>query len=74
MSRADELRRLADLLDEADRLAADMESAREAHRADPENPELRQAYRNAVARLQEARAAERADRSGMTVTAEIAEG
>jgi hypothetical protein len=76
VSRADELRRQADLIERMDDLAADVERALEAHRADVSDPDAKAAYRDAVAALQEARAADRADRSGLGLVAEsvVAEG
>lgn len=69
MSRAEELRRQADLLDRHDELAAVYEAALQAYRDDP-TAETRQAYRDAAAALQEWRALDRAGRDGLMVAAE----
>lgn len=66
MSRADELRRRADLLERYDEIAAEYEAALEAYRTDP-SEELKAAYREAAAALQEWRAVDRADRASAAV-------
>lgn len=73
MSRADELRRQADLLERHDEIAAAHDAALEAYRADP-SEENKAAYRDMAAALQEWRAADRADREGLTVIADTVEG
>jgi len=70
VSRADELRRQADLIEQMDDLADAMEQALDAHRADLDDPAKKAAYRDAVLALQEARAVDRADRTAVTITAD----
>lgn len=68
MSRADELRRQADLVQQMEVIAAQHDAALERYRAD-RSDENKAAYREATARLQEARAADRADRTGLGIVA-----
>lgn len=68
-SRADELRRQADLIDQQEAVTADMEQALAAFRADPTD-ENKAAYRAAVDRLQGVRAVDRANRAGLSVVAD----
>ena len=70
MSRADDLRRQADLLERHDEIAAAHEAALQAYRDNP-SEETKAAYRAAVDALQEWRAADRADRDGLTVAGDV---
>lgn len=72
-SRADELRRQADLIDQQDAVTAGMVQALDAYRADPTD-ENKATYRSAVDRLQEARAVDRANRAGISVVTDHQEG
>lgn len=67
MSRADELRRQADLLERHDEIAAAYDAALEAFRAD-QSDENKAAYRDAAAALQDWRAADRGDREFAVLT------
>jgi len=70
--RAAELRRQADLVEHQGELAARLDAAADAYRANPTD-ETRAEYNAASNQLRANRAAERADRPGMAVIAEIAE-
>lgn len=69
MSRADELRRQADILEQHDEIVAAYEAALDAYRAD-QSDENKAAYQTAAAALQEWRAIDRADRAGTSVLAD----
>ena len=73
MSRADELRQQADLLERHDEIAARHERTLQAYRDNP-NEETKAAYRAAVDELQEWRRIDREGRAGLSVTAEVVEG
>lgn len=68
--RADELRRQADAMDDEDRLAAVMNAALELYRWAADDT-TKANYRAAVQALADYRQAARADRTGLTVVAEV---
>lgn len=65
MSRADDLRALADAVEAEERLATEYEAALEAYRVDPSD-DNRAAYKAAAQAVVDARQASRAEREGST--------